>query len=209
MSKINKIIILSVLILILAVAGYLLYNKWQESKMGLVSFEKVQEQTIDGKTYIENKEVGLKFAVPDGWEVTKDRVGLSMHSPDFVPFTDDSFFIPKNGCWIETTSEILKNDQDFDWEYGDLKLMISNQNYLLQKNNDDKNKLEVVEVAGLKGIKSSYLSDTNPNNVGNFLYVAIPQKNLLYVFTTYIFGEKKELCLQEFDTFLTTINIKK
>jgi len=209
MSKINKILILSVLTLILVIAGYLLYNKWWESKMGLVSFEKVQEQNINGKKYIENKEVGLKFAVPDGWEVTKDKMGLSMHSPDFISFTEDSFFIPKNGCWIEAISEILKNDNDYDWEYGDLKLMISNQEYLAQKNNYDKNKLEVVEISGLKGIKSNYLSDTNPNNIGNFIYVAIPQRNLLYVFNTYIFGDKKELCLQEFNDFLTTINIKK
>jgi hypothetical protein len=98
MSKINKILILSVLTLILVIAGYILYNKWWESKMGLVSFEKVQEQSINGKTYIENKEVGLKFAVPDGWEVKKDKMGLSMHSPDFVSFAEDLFSMPKSGC---------------------------------------------------------------------------------------------------------------
>jgi hypothetical protein len=66
MKKSWKIVFLLVLILVLIAIGYFLYNKWWESKMGFVSFEKAQEQIIDGKTYIENKEVGLKFAVPMG-----------------------------------------------------------------------------------------------------------------------------------------------
>ncbi len=209
MNKISKIIILSVLTLVLIAVGYFLYNKWQESKMGLVSFENVLEQEVGGKKYIENKAVGLKFAIPEGWEIKKDNMGLSMHSYDFVSFAEDSFFIPKKGCWIEAISEILKSDKDYDLEYGDLKLMIENQDYLAQKNDYGEKKLEVVEVSGLRGIRSNFLADSNPDNIGNFIYLAIPKDNLLYVFGTYIFGENKELCLQEFNNFLTTINIKK
>lgn len=177
--------------------------------MGLVSFEKAAEQEIDGKKYIENKEVGLKFAVPQGWETEKTKEGVSMHSPDFVSFAEDSFFIPQKGCWIEAISEILKNNDDYDWEYGNLKLMIENQDYLAQENSYKERNLEVIELSGLKAIRSDRLEDSNQENIGNFIYAAIPYKNLLYVFATYIFGENKDACLQEFNNFLTTVIIKK
>jgi hypothetical protein len=209
MNKISKIIALSVLILILIVVSYFLYNKWLESKMGLVSFENTIEQEIDGKRYIENKEVGLKFAIPDGWEISKEEIGVSMHSSNFIPFTEDSFFIPKEGCWIEVTSEILKNDNDYIPEYGDLKLMINNPDYLFEKNIYGGRELEVTDISGFKGIKSNFLVDSNQDNIGNFMYVAIPNKNIVYFLGTYIFGKNKDYCLQEFNDFLTTVNIKK
>ena len=208
MKKSCKIIILVFFVLALIGTGFLFYIKWQESKMGLVSFEEATKQEINGKVYIENKGVGLSFAVPDGWNILKDSAGLSMHSSNFVPLSEDSFFIPKSGCWIEALSEILKSDDDYDLEYGDLRLMIDDQNYLAQKSSDKK-KLEVVEISTMKGIRSNFLSDSNPDNIGNFIYTAIPYKNILYVFNTYLFGEDKEICLQKFNNFLTTVTIKK
>lgn len=209
MNKISKVIALLVLVLILIVVGYFLYNKWLESRMGFVSFENAIEQEIDGKKYIENKEVGLSFAIPDGWEISKEKMGVSMHSSNFIPLSDDSFFIPKEGCWIEATSEILKNDNDYNPEYGDLKLMINNSDYLLERNTYGKKKLSIVEISGFRGVKSDLLVDSNQNNLGNFIYIAIPNNNMVYVFGTYIFGENKDSCSQEFNDFLTTVNIKK
>jgi hypothetical protein len=208
MNKISKIIILSILTLILIVVGYFLYNKWLESKAGIVSFENVLEHEIDGKKYIENKEIELMFGVPNGWEIENYNEGTAMHSLDFVPLNENSFFIPQNGCWIEVISEILKNNDDFDPEYGDLKLMINNQDYLNERNNYDKRNLEVVEISGIKGIRSNLLVDDSGNS-GNFIYVAMPKENLIYILGTYIFGEDKDVCLQEFNNFLTTVTIKK
>jgi len=208
MKKIWKIVILSVLILVLIAISYFLYNKWQESKMGFVSFEKVTEQKIDGKTYIENKEVGLKFAIPEGWEVGKYGEGVSIYSSDFVPLSKQSFFVPKNGCWFEVATEILKDNNDYNPEYGNLKLMIEDQAYLAERISD-RDKLEIFNVSGLKGVKSSLLLDSNPNNVGNFIWVGVPKRNLMYLFSGYIIGQDKERCSQEFNNFLTTVNIKK
>ncbi|MFA5729967.1 MAG: hypothetical protein WC938_01955 [Candidatus Paceibacterota bacterium] len=208
MNKNCKIIILSVLVLSIIIAGYILYNKWADSKLGIVSFKNVLETEIDGRKYIENKEIGLMFGVPNGWETENYNEGTAMHSLDFVPLNENSFFIPQNGCWIEVISEILKNNNDFDPEYGDLKLMINNQDYLNERNNYNKRNLEVVEISGIKGIKSDLLVD-DLGNSGNFIYVAIPKENLIYILGTYIFGEDKDVCLQEFNNFLTTVTIKK
>jgi hypothetical protein len=87
--------------------------------------------------------------------------------------------------------------------------MISNQDYLSEYNNYSARKLEIINISDLKGIKSNLLVDSNQDNVGNFIYVAVPDENIIYVFGTYIFGKNKDYCLEEFNNFLTTVNIKK
>ncbi|HNY36151.1 MAG TPA: hypothetical protein PLD14_00195 [Candidatus Pacearchaeota archaeon] len=207
MNKISKIIILSVLTLILITTGYFLYNKWQESKMGLVSFEKVLEQEIDGKKYIENKEVGLTFAVPDGWEIKKDSIGLSIHSSDFIPLEKDSFFIPQKGCWIEVYAELQKEGSNYDIDYSYLKDKIAS-NYCSRYQNDEQKICETREVSGLNGLEENDFKNEGENQ-GIFTSFSIPYNNIIYSFHSYLFGQDKEVCLQEFNNFLTTVNIKK
>jgi hypothetical protein len=207
MKKLWKIIILSVLILALIAVSYFLYNKWQESKMGLVSFEKATEQKIDGKTYIENKDVGLKFVVPDGWELGKYSEGVSMHSSDFVPFTEDSFFIPKSGCWIELYSKVEKEGSDYDLDYSYLKNEIVS-NYCSRYQNNGQKACEDVKISGLNGIRENNFNDEQ-KNPGFFTSLRVPYNNIVYAFSSYFFGKDKEACIQEFNNFLTTVTIKK
>jgi len=207
MNKKSKIIILSVLILVLIVAGYLLYNKWWESKMGLVSFENVQEQTVNGIKYIENKEVGLRFAIPEGWEVSKEKLGLSMHSPNFVSFDGDLFFMPKKGCWFEISAKIQKEGSGYDLNYSYLKDEIST-NYCSQYQNDEQKLCEMEKVSDLKGIRENNFKNDG-GNPGSTTNLRIPYNNIIYSFDSYFFGENKETCLWEFNNLLTTVTIKK
>lgn len=207
MKKSCKIIILVFFVLALIGTGFLFYIKWQESKMGLVSFEEATKQEIDGKVYIENKEVGLSFAVPDGWNILKDSAGLSMRSSNFVPLSEDSFFIPKSGCWIEVYAEAQKEGSDYDLDYSYLKDKI-NSNYCSQYSTDEQKLCEIEEFSGLNGIRQNNFNNDGENQ-GIFTSFDIPYNNIVYSFYSYLFGEDKEICLQEFNNFLTTVTIKK
>ncbi|MFA5714901.1 MAG: hypothetical protein WC998_04120, partial [Candidatus Paceibacterota bacterium] len=162
----------------------------------------------NGKVFMENKDIGLKFMVPEGWEViSTDVASLSMHSPDFIPFTEPSF-IPKNGCWIDVTPKIQVEGSNYDLQYSDLKQEIEDESYLSHENTEKK-KCDIMELFGIKGIRCNLSIDENINSQGNYIYFSIPYNNVVYRFETHIFGQDKEKCLQDFDNFLSTIFIKK
>jgi hypothetical protein len=206
MNKISKIIALSVLILALIGISYFLYNKWLESKMGFVSFENAIEQEINGKKYIENKEVGLKFTIPDGWEISKEEMGVSMYTSNFVSIREDNL-VPKEGCSIIINSDRQKEYSEYDRHYSSLKRDIIDEN--LSADNTDTYKKELIELSGIKGVKTYFFMANFLNNQGSVINIEIPYNNVIYYFETYYFGPSKELCLQEFNNFLTTVNIKK
>jgi hypothetical protein len=206
MNRISKIIALSVLILVLIIAGYFLYNKWLESKMGLVSFENAIEQEINGKKYIENKEVGLKFAIPDGWSSIKENDSLFLISSNFISIREDNL-VPQNGCSIIINTDRQKEGSEYDRQYTLLKKDIINEN--LSTDNTDIYKKELIELSGIKGIETDLYMDNFLNNQGRVIDIEVPYNNIIYYFETYYFGSDKELCLQEFNNFLTTVNIKK
>jgi hypothetical protein len=203
MNKISKIIILSILTLILIVVGYFLYNKWQESKIGLVSFQNILEQEINGNKYIENREAGLRFDIPNGWKVLKDSTGLVMHSSDFNPFSKDLFYVPKSGCWIEVYAEIQREGSDYDY----LKDKIVS-NYCSRYQNDEQKICVMEEISGLTGIRENNFINEG-ENPGIFTNTSVPYNNIVYSFYSHLFGEDKEICLQKFNDFLKTIIIKK
>ena len=207
MKKIWKIVILSVLILVLIAIAYFFYNKWQESKMGLVSFEKATEQKIDGKTYIENKEVGLKFAVPEGWEILKDNIGLAIQSSDFVPFAEDLSSMPKSGCRIEVYAEVQNKGSNYDLDYSYIEDKIAS-NYCSKYQNGEQKICEIFKISGLNGIRENNFKNEGENQ-GSFTSLSLPHNNIIYSFYSYFFGKDKEICIQEFNNFLTTVTIKK
>ena len=207
MNKNRKIIILSVLVLSIIIVGYILYNKWLESKTGIVSFENVLEQKIDGNKYIENKEAGLKFVVPEGWEISKDATGLIMHTPDFDFFSEELFYVPKNGCWIEVYAENQKEGSIYDLNYSYLKDKIAS-NYCSRYQNDEQKICIIEEISGITGIRDNNFINEG-ENPGIFISINIPYNNIIYSFYSHLFGKDKESCLQEFNNFLKTVIIKK
>ena len=208
MSKKCKIIIAVVFILALAVAGIFYYNKAQEDKMGPVSFESFKRIEADGKVFMENKDIGLKFEVPEGWEV-ENLVwsAISMASQDFEAFTDESP-LPKKGCLININPEIQVQGSDYDLDYTYNKQIIDDKNALAARNVGNE-KCEIIEISGIKSVRDSLFIDSNLNNQGDYIDISIPYNNVVYRFETYIFGENKDSCLEDFNQFLKTISIKK
>jgi hypothetical protein len=150
--------------------------------------------------------VGLKFAIPDGWEIEKYSEGIIIHSSDFVSIGKDNF-VPQSGCSIVVNSDRQKEGSNYDRQYSSLKKTISDENVFTF--NADTNKKEIIELSGLKGIRQEFFMANFFNNQGNVISVLIPYNEVIYSFETYFFGKDKEICLQEFNKFLTTIIIKK
>lgn len=199
----KHIIIAIVLILILTIAGYLWYKKVQEDRMGPVSFDSFKRIETDGKVFLENKDIGLKFMVPQGWEVQDlPWSSISVASQDFEPFNGKSP-VPQRGCLININPKIQIEGSEYDLDYTDLRQRIDSDDCMFFKNYEKEN-CKIVDILGLKGIRDNY-----SENGGIITNLSIPYNNVIYHFEAYIFGENKDKCLQEFDNLLSTISIKK
>lgn len=208
MNKKYKLIIAIASVLILIIAGCIYYIKTEESKMGFVSFDSFKRQEIDGKIVMENKEVGLSFEVPNGWEIRNDALAsVSMASVDFEPLkSNTSTSIPEKGCWIGVTARIEKEGTEYDLYYSDIKNLISDKEHLAEMNTED-HKYEIINILGYDAVKESMIV-TNTNS-GAFILIQIPVNNKIYFFETDLFGQDKDnKCPEEFDNFLKTLSIK-
>lgn len=205
MKRVYKFIIV-VIFLALAIVSYVLYNRWIESKMGSVSFENVTEEEVNGVKYIENKDVGLRFVVPEGWTVLKSEEGLVMHSANFTPLSEGSFFIPKTGCWIEVYAKREKEGSDYDIEYSLIKEKIIDGSYCSSQEGGSY-ECEVVKISGFDWLREDNIK--NEGNIGSFVNLRLPYNNKIFQIASYFFGEDKKKCSQDFNDFLTTIIIKK
>ncbi|MFA5013412.1 MAG: hypothetical protein WC520_02490 [Candidatus Paceibacterota bacterium] len=210
MNKIVKIII--GLIVILAIIGviYFVFQKREEGKMGYVQFEDFVKQESNGEIYFENKEAGLRFKVPQGWNYRPSQLAsVSLATQDFKPFRDNSSAasIPQVGCWIGVNLKREKENSPYDLQYTVLKRMISDGEYLNMSNKDG-NIYEVIDFNNYRAIKET-MAINDLENPGNYIFVKIPIKNIIYSFEADLFGRDKEKCLQSFNDFLTTVSIEK
>ncbi|MDD5098480.1 MAG: hypothetical protein PHD31_02065 [Candidatus Pacebacteria bacterium] len=207
-NKYKTLLIVIVILAIIAI-GYLSYVRYQESKLGPVSYESFKRAEENGKTFLENKEVGLKFEVPEGWKTNYvfGWTSLSMQSEDFKVFNEKNYPIPEKGCWINVVAEKQYLGKE-DAEYLDAIELINDSEYLSSQNTDN-NKYEVYYLDSIESIKSNILIDQNKDNQGNYISVEVPYNNIYYSFETHLFGQDKEKCQEEFNNFLKTISIKK
>lgn len=197
----------------LVIAGLAFYfwqylQQKQEENLGYVQFNSFAKQEANGEIYFENKEAGLKFKIPQGWNYYESHIAsIALSSPDFIDFkeTDSTkSFIPKTGCWIGVS---VKNSLSDDADYAITKDRLSHSDLLETINRRDLI-YSTVLVDGKNLLKKDYLVDNNKDNIMNFLSVELAQKNKLYSFNTTISGDNKEKCSQIFDEFLTSISIK-
>jgi hypothetical protein len=206
MNKIVKIIVGLVVILGIIGAVYFVFQKREEAKMGYVQFDDFVKQESNGEVYFENKESGLRFKVPQGWNYGPSQlVSVSLTTQDFKDFkeTDTSrAFIPQTGCWIGA-SVVYEGDDSIN--YNRIKNDIERQNFV----NTEKNNYAIVDINGTKFLKTDHLANDNKDNIGNRVSIELAQKNRVYSFESYLFGRDKEKCLQSFNDFLTTVSIEK
>lgn len=197
MKKAFKTIIVVVLFLALAIAGFLYYNKIQEDKMGPVSFESFKRIEADGKVFMENKDIGLKFMVPEGWEVNNAGwSSISIVSQDFEPFKGDMANAPlaNVGCWIDITAET----EEITREYAN-----SISTFIRDTKNFPKDGESIVRVSGLDSLKT-VSSIGGEDKVGESIYIETPNNNVTYTFQLSTLNNN---CLDNFNKFLDTIYI--
>ncbi len=201
-------IILSVL-LIIAILAFIIFKviefkKEKEENLNFITIQDFIERKMDGKTILENKDIGLSFVLPQGWEfVTTSWANVSMRTFDFEPFMGDVTRSPMadKGCWIDFNFSINTMDGlDYKYVYN-----LANIDGYAEDANTEKSTYERIEVNNLKAIKHTYvLSDQ-----GESISIQIPfEKNKVYSFETYLIGQDKEKCLEEFNSFLNSVSIK-
>jgi len=204
-----KVILIGVAVLAVVAIGYLFYIKYQESKLGPVSYESFKKIEENGKVFLENKEVGLKFQVPEGWK-TDDVFGwtsLSMQSSDYKVFNEKNYPIPEKGCWIDILAKKEFSGKE-DVEYLDVLDLLKDKEYM-NSQNSEKNIYELFFLDSLESIKSKTIINQNKENQGEVVSIELPYDKKYYSFETYLFGSDKEKCLEEFNDFIQTISIKK
>lgn len=152
---------------------------------------------------VENEEAGLKFVIPQDWEVTDDLLAsFSMRTKDFIPFKDNpsSASVPKKGCWIGATVRYEKEGSDNDYYFSSNKYYIDNPDYLMEDQ-------EIIEIDNIKALKE--IINGEEVNPGRVELIWIPINDKVYLFESDLFGEDQEECKTHFDNFLNTVSIKK
>ena len=165
------------------------------------------KQDANGEVYFENKESGLKFKVPTGWNYSPSQMAsIVLTSSDFADFREIDMarsFVPKTGCWIGVKVKKEIADTSYDITYTSTKHKIEG-NYLIDTESDTYKK---TTIGKYNALISNHLSDVNNDNVGNFLSAAVAEKNYIYSIDTSLFGQDKEKCSQIFNDFLNSILI--
>ncbi len=203
MNKKLKIFLAVILVIILAsflIFKVVEYKNEKADELNYLYIEDFTKTEIDGKTILENKDIGLKFTVPQGWEAGSAYwANVSLVSPDFEPLRNDPTASPwpQKGCWIDLVFSI-NYAHAIDYEF--INNLINLKGYL-ESYNEEGNRYEIIEVDGLKAVKDK--------DEGDYMSVRIPfKRNGIYSFETYLMGENKEGCLDEFNAFLNSVYIK-
>jgi hypothetical protein len=176
------------------------YKNEKEDELNYLYIEDFTKTEVDGKTVLENKDIGLKFTVPQGWETGSAYwSNLSLVSPDFEPLRNDPTAapFPQKGCWIDLIFSIDSNN-GISYEFIDNLINIGGY---LESYNEEGDHYEIVEVDGLKAIK-----DTGG---GDYILIRVPfRRNGIISFETYLRGQDKEKCIEEFNSLINTVSIK-
>jgi hypothetical protein len=210
MNKKLKIIIGAAVLVIIIVLAFFFWQNWpqkQEGKLGYVQFDSFVKQETNGQVWYENKDAGIKFMVPDGWNINASQLAsIALTSPDFKPFNDkpSAASIPSTGCWIGVS---VKNTVSDDADYAITRDRLSHQD-ILSSINTSKKTYTVIDVGRVNMLKTSLTIDSNKDNVGSAISLELAQDNKFYSIETNLFGKDQEKCSQLFDEFLATVLIQ-
>ena len=203
------IVLCAVILLSFLIFKVIEYKNEKENELNYLTIEDFTKTEVDGKTILENKDIGLKFAVPQGWETGSSYwSNISMRSLDFEPLIDDPSGtpFPKKGCFLDFEVVVPAGTDVYKYDYDFLSNLINTEGYLESYNEERTNiHYEIVEVNGLKAVKKTHILE---NDQEETISVQIPFKNKkIYVFTTYLVGQDKERCLEEFNSFISSVSI--
>jgi len=180
------------------------YKNEKENELNYLTIEDFTKTEVDGKTILENKDIGLRFTVPQGWETgSSSWSNISLVSPDFEPLRNDSSAapLPQKGCWIDIIFS-LNSTNGISYDFvNDL----ANLEGYAENNSTDTSKYEKIEINSLNAVKYTH---TLTNGEGSNIFVQIPRDpNKVFAFYVYLFGQDKERCLEEFNSFISSVSI--
>jgi len=205
LSKRKKIVFFIILIILSAVAGVFLWQKYKKPDIPYVLSEEFTITEANGEKIIEYKKTGFKIRIPGDWDIDgSSRTSLLITSPDFQLHPNVGPFgapLPEKGC--VASIEIIKGDSP-GMEYSYIKELLEVCPTLGQ----DCNEYKIVEINGNRGLKYIYSLEENfiP---GRSIWIRVPKNKKLYIFEAYLFSQDRERCEQEFDNILSTVEIKK
>ena len=145
----------------------------------------------DGKTLLQNKNLGFSFEIPDNWIVEgfKDDFasGLNLLSSDYK---EDENFLLKGGC--KSILTVYENDD----EYLYLEDVIGH----LKDSEIIRDNVEIIEIDGISGYITGIREDSYYKNI------KIPLNNKIYSIEGLFSGNDKELCEESYSNLLNSIS---
>ena len=173
---------------------------WQNNKKIKGSPDDYVIKETEEGIFVENKKAGLIVKAPEGWEVemVKKREGsVAIQTLDIKGGEIDGITVPPliKGCGIETTvtykalsfEEIKKGAEEIHW----MLVPVFEE-------------FEEIIVNGEKALKNTWESKAK----GPMITVYIPTNGKVYAFTLAWTSDEKDMCVQEFESFLETISIQ-
>jgi len=203
LSKRKKIVFFIILIILSAVAGVFLWQKYKKPDIPYVLSEEFTITEANGEKIIEYKKTGFKIRIPGDWDIHDNSgVRLLFTSFDFELHPDVGPFgapLPKKGCSIALS---IAREGTFGTSH--IGQLIESCPTIGQ----DCNEYKIVEINGNRGLKYIYSLEENfiP---GKYISVEILKDKKIYFFEAYLFSQDRERCEQEFDNILSTVEIKK
>ena len=199
----NKKIIIVILILLIA-GGYFL---WQAQKTediesimsGASTIFGYEVEESQGKQIIENKEAGLRFEVPDGWEITKisETMAIVSTKEGFLQENSEE----KSICSVAVTAGITDKKVSIEQVKESIKKDI-NQIYFPIKED-----YKIVNIFGCSAIRTSFETEA----FNHFVLVDMLVEHKIFDFSG-IFGnpgdENLEKCVKGLDDILSTVSIE-
>jgi hypothetical protein len=209
MKKKIIIIILSVFVFglgVLVAKSYIEYNnkigKDDDFRERFVTISDFKKDEKDGFVFYDNEKAKVIFKLPDYWELIEEDFGfVSLKTKDFIPYDNDWRKKPlaSEGCWVEVNIRI---DKLVDGYENMLDEYVENDEYI---NNDEDETEQVIDLGYSKAIKT--LSESKKLG-GKTVFIQIPNHNITYGFSSYLFGKDQERCEKDFDDFLASLVIK-
>lgn len=216
--KSSRTIVIVFIIILLIIGGFLFWNyKKNENREEYSATPTEWSQKEDYKIIespegkiVKNEKAGLKFEVPEGWEVQRsEEIPGEMPTGEYwiellgpnVEFKDN--FISK-GCGIWLGVRYQKT------QYNYLSLLIED----IEENPDDYQgefvKKEIAEVNNRKALKTILTPKNQGEEIfGKIIQVEIPfEENGVLSMETHLLTRYREKCIKEFEQFLDTITIE-
>jgi hypothetical protein len=186
-------------ILLIVLMGFFFWSVYSDDIKDIIPAVKMEPpenyrifETEEGK-FVENSNVGLKFKVPDGWDVKKEEIQpdewvINVMSPD-IKFGEDGLL--SEGCgfsaWVER-DEILSN-------------VVRDEVSNITNNSQGK---EVIKISGHEAFEFT----VEKKEWGKIIAVKVPVKDMVFMFDTLFRPETENRCSVILTEFLKEVNIE-